>query len=125
MNQRPIKFRAWDNKTKLMGSSFSLESASYEGFPRPFTDDNGESDLRADYVVMQFTGLLDKHGKEIYEGDLISWWGNDVREVLYDPETGGWNTLGRNLVAKRTRHRLYKGNGEIIGNIYENKDLLS
>lgn len=81
--------------------------------------------------LLQYTGLKDKNNKEIYEGDIaylydekciISWhlggWIlNRVNKSKYD------HLLSGNL-AKRRNGQYYSHNIEVIGNIYENKELL-
>ena len=66
---RPIKFRAWDKENKQMSWPFTLyDTPTWEAH------DGGYTLLDEDFAqapIMQFTGLLDKNGKEIYEGDLI------------------------------------------------------
>ena len=76
---REIKFRAWDYTSQIM--SYSDEEKSLEAF---FASHNKDYD---DVVFMQFTGLKDNLGCEIYEGDTVQftyWWfdGNATDSIL-------------------------------------------
>jgi uncharacterized phage protein (TIGR01671 family) len=130
---REIKFRAWDKTTNKMV------------FPeRLFSDKDGliwHADLGNRYsniviekcntaVLMQYTGLKDKNGKEIYEGDILSWqehvrmYGTDLNKwvtekvpVRFD-DTGAMFLCGDDFLFK------YNEKAEVIGNIYENQELL-
>lgn len=76
---------------------------------------------------MQFTGLLDRHGKEIYEGDIVrhSYYGKG--EVSFgDGYFKVVNLSGGEKYQsyKKMRLNAMQGDGEVIGNIYENPELL-
>lgn len=70
MQNRIIKFRAWDIKRKelFFPSQLSTYTDSNDG---PLKTIRFQGDYTSNSILMQFTGLLDKQGKEIYEGDIF------------------------------------------------------
>jgi hypothetical protein len=110
---REIKFRGWDKALKEM-SYTPLHSISFNG-----TLNYGNADF-TDYPIeiMQFTGLHDKNGKEIYEGDIVEYefapCGLQRGEFIFNEGTFYLKGTGK--------FRPY--DCEIIGNIYENTELL-
>ena len=113
MKMREIKFRAWDGDRMQNVLTLGL----YEGF----VDTNKlHSDIE-DFKLMQYTGLKDKNGKEIYEGDIVCIGGAQPYEVITNDFSQVHcidNDLGQ--------EELYKWNKlcKVIGNIYENPELL-
>lgn len=81
-------------------------------------------------TLLQFTGLQDKNGKDIYEGDILqSYPTQDVRFVVGYGENEQSNSYGYNLQAVNTNitYEFDKNSVkrmEVIGNIYENSELL-
>lgn len=107
---REFKFRAWnkaDNEWWEGGGyvTFTFENmTSWEDWPRCCRFE--------DLVFMQYTGLKDKNGKEIYEGDVFR---------FYSP---AFETTLIKAIEWPFDHTMLDCEGEVIGNIYENHDLL-
>ena len=129
---REIKFRAWDGQ-KIV-TDFDLEGAT--GIP---VANESQTDSRK-LELMQFTGLIDKNGVEIYEGDIVKSKGFVIREVQKRDKYSGdswtepmemdkedvcevtWGFAGFHL--SRWNYAT-EPEYEVIGNIYENPDLLT
>lgn len=105
---REIKFRQpVYTREKFSGWHYWGYTTNELGFfTSPLSSNNGE--IKESY---QFTGLLDKNGKEIYEGELLSLGGSGEKiEVRWDEESQGWSP------------KVLKGdtNWEVVENAYEN-----
>ena len=127
---RPIKFRAWDKHEKRMlyrgifDRNWYATPANDEGGCHCVREITPNDAPRLD--LMQFTGLTDKHGKEIYEGDWLSW-DEDVYEVRY--LRGEWVLFhtSDDDYDRPSLASIIKPSGdnvEILGNIYEHPHLL-
>jgi len=118
---REIKFRAWHIVDNAWLSSNELKQ--YISF-----QPDRELLVPTNVKLMQYTGLKDKNGKEIYEGDILipGWTKDEVFIVVYDEKHARFSE-------KRSKNNLLRDGSlltskynprEIIGNIYENPELL-
>ncbi|MBA4274057.1 MAG: hypothetical protein C0436_00225 [Alphaproteobacteria bacterium] len=121
---REIKFRAWDDRAK---NYFKVCRMGFNGFSHDFWSPNPVScDFRqadeARYIFEQYTGLKDKNGREIYEGDIVveySEYGKNIGAVIYDPPVYAV------VYANRLNQEVNSRHTEVIGNIHENPELLA
>jgi len=119
---RQIKFRAWDSKAKEWAFNIGLDIYGLTGFL------SNKEQMDKDLTFAQFTGLKDKNGKEIYEGDLINYTTSrlvdDVWEVIW--HAGGFYTRDKTkgLSPLVFPTLASTANIEVRGNIYENPNLL-
>lgn len=130
---REIKFRAWDESQSYMAYQGTPDLETIQSFMLHF----------GDKILMQFTGLLDCNGKEIYEGDILEGesylYGYQLHEDkqfkysgivkfqtqcdvglcwVLDNGYGCWNlkqTVHRNCIDYST--------GKVVGNVFENPEL--
>lgn len=122
MKNRVIKFKAWDKKEKKM---YVFDLYEYMSNNELAQEDMVTYNGRMN-GLMQFTGMYDSKGVEIYEGDLvkIDGWSEPIQEVLFN--RGGFCTRIPGEAEQGFYHDIkYTENSEVIGNIYENPELLS
>lgn len=130
---REIKFRAWDKENGMSRTFIVWEATNIlKGLLLKYQTDDVP-------VIMQFTGLFDKNGKEIYEGDILE--NNTHRKQLIEVYWKGCVKDGENVNGKEwinwggwyfrklsnEKEMTYSVDNdqiEIIGNIYENPELI-
>lgn len=121
---REIKYRAWEHDRKIICYGYETYISDAE---------------QNKYPLMQFTGLLDKNGKEIFEGDIIQFRYNDKCEELGYETVNAVVEFERGMFVCKEIGFDYEGKKElpmslyefmqgeeitIVGNIFENSELL-
>ena len=117
--QKEIKFRAWDRKKKEMTYKPRVDDLKIDGTAWLDVNEALKFEER-DYVLMQYTGLKDKNGKEIYEGDFVLVNGKKYRVDWIG--AGFWFVDVFENTPDVEPHRNQEI--EVIGNIYEHPELL-
>lgn len=129
---RVIKFRAWDKNEECLMTWEEIMSVKYNML---WYKNNKGKDLvnclftDNSYILMQFTGIYDINGKEIYEGDIVivpgDVYGHKERKakVIYD-EDGCYTLYDTNDGYGIVHQHWYWERVEVIGNIYENHELV-
>lgn len=122
-----LKFRAWDKTAKKMSKVTAIDFST-EPFRVFYKAYGNENYFNKDVILMQSTGLFDKYGVEIYEGDIIDV-GTRIpflNKIQRDEETAYLKLVP---LDKRWTESYFtnfedKSRYEVVGNIYENKELI-
>jgi uncharacterized phage protein (TIGR01671 family) len=124
---RQLKFRVWDKIAKRFIKCNEVYQGHYSlSLKGKFYNlQNGSGD--DDYIVQQFTGLKDKNGKEIYEGDIIQYQDGSYQSANYDKVVVEWMSedAGYDYTGWKLKDTFLQGGSyKVIGNIFENPELL-
>lgn len=125
---RKIEYRVWDNKNKSYSDPYryTYYALTQDGELDFYLhgDHNGNADPDV-YLIEQYTGLRDKNGKKIYEGDIVKVLGS--YSSVYQCDSGEWVLpyfyKDDDPISSLIFH-CDKGQVEIVGNIHENRELL-
>lgn len=127
------KFRAWYVLAEEMIDEILMISFVRKEIIGKFSDGSTSVPLKfedkrngEDVVLMQSTGLFDINGKEVFVGDIVKCTRGCLHEVYLEKEYGGTFIGGMPAVYLKGLSEGYAWTGyeEIIGNVYENKELL-
>ncbi|MCH4356074.1 YopX family protein [Staphylococcus haemolyticus] len=128
-----FKFRVWDKEERAMLDVHGINFDAHGIWTNELIDDESDSNFifLDDVELMQSTGLIDKNGVEIYEGDIVA------LKYPYDKriKTKGiivWDSykpcFGISMIETTERYELYRITARnyltVIGNVHQNSELL-
>ena len=120
---REIKFRAWHKEKKIMGEVLGIDILHKEIFFSNEDVDCYEHTDFKDVELMQYTGLKDMREKEIYEGDIVTLHNSEYK-VIFNTEEARFvlrnDEFEMNIPFTNNNNKRM----EVIGNIYENPELI-
>jgi uncharacterized phage protein (TIGR01671 family) len=131
MKNRIIRFRVWDKGLNIYLNNDNNEDKN-ELYGNPLSlIEQAFGNLGKRYILQQFTGLKDKKGKEIYEGDIISF-ENPFHEKVYTVNFGegcfegyhGYTGIVLDDYEEARTNQQDASQWKIVGNVFENPELL-
>ncbi|WP_337978552.1 YopX family protein [Streptococcus anginosus] len=119
------KFRAWDKTHKKLGLIDADMQDGYFQSVKILDEDEDDWQESENFILMQFTGLKDKNGTEIFEGDVVRLL-DSLYTVFYDSEKGSYRLKPHDdrWVTDYMSNFSHGGNFEVVGNICEGKEYL-
>lgn len=136
---REIKFRAWDEESQKIYYVVTLDTESVYGkcevpiirvkTGKMLDEYQPEYKTVYDYTLMQYTGLKDKNGTEIYEGDIVenttqTVYLGDKYEVVWNKNYAGYQLMSNGFTSNIPLTQDFMSY-EVIGNIFENPELMA
>lgn len=124
------KFRAWDVHEKKMFTNAQLivwNGNVYANDNSELSVDNLKGWSIDEKYLMQSTDIFDENGKEIFEGDVLKTYDGELAKVVWNKYLGCWEAEFLSEIVDLSEVADVKSNRsdcEVVGNIYENKELV-
>ena len=126
---RELKFRAWDNLEKRMRKVVSLHWQGDKLVSAKLEGDNEPIPIEGRLAIMERTGLYNRFGQDIYDGDILALYRSDgsvanLCRVIWDESNNEYNW---EPVGEDSWHDLFTAfydDYKVVGNIHENPELL-
>lgn len=128
---REIKFRAWDKKNGYYADYEDIEEEITAKAIDGWRSKDGGTSFTLDYGIKDFeleqcTGLKDKNGKEIYEGDIVEIYEYGKFQIIWNEWACkfDFDKIGKREREEPLLSQDWEQKTEVIGNIHENPELL-
>lgn len=124
---REIKFRAWTGKY-MLDSAYG-DWVSFDGIPYTEAEQRNSRNIEIkkakDYVLMQYTGLKDKNGRECYEGDVVqNFLTGHHGQVVFSSKFACFNVFDEDNKWVCSMGAMSGDGFSILGNAYQNPEML-